>query len=159
LLFALLAQGAMTRLPAGAPFPVSLTVSPDIMAFDEGLDARDAHGRTVASPAAKRELRQLFVSSLYLLLMRPELPAMAEALSVLQKTWNLASGVFGRAAAAFWTFALDVWSPSTKRWRFVPSLALLAVLGVVFVQSFIVLRAVPRTDSHLKSLATSVIRC
>ncbi|HRY28637.1 MAG TPA: hypothetical protein P5079_01220 [Elusimicrobiota bacterium] len=151
---------AGVRWGTGAsPVSVDLRLSPAALEFDQGLDVRDAEGRRVAAPAARDQLRRLFVGGLYALLMRPDLPRVAEVLSVLEKMWNVSSGTVGHAVAAVWMACLDLWLPPVKRLNVTPFLCLLATLAVLLTQAaFGFFRTIPKTDSFLKSLSSIVLR-
>jgi len=86
---------------SGSPSEIVLTLSQDTLNFDDGLDARDAQGRPIAAPQARVELRTLFVGGLFQLLMRPDLPRVAETLAALRRVWRLAAENLQRALVDF----------------------------------------------------------
>ncbi len=161
-----LALVAMVAARAGGPAlsvqgedrPVSLVLSRTVMDFEDGLDARDALGRPVAAPAAKLRLQRLFIGGLYALLMRPDLPRVAEVLAFMQKLWQHSSAAFRGLAGAAWRVFLDLWSPPFR--KFDPTPFLMAVGAVFLLMSLQTRRdSSARPGSFLTQLSTVVLRC
>jgi hypothetical protein len=73
---------------------------PDLSSVCNDLDARDAHNRPVTSAARRTELRALFQSSLFSLLLSPELPSIAKALDGLRRLLALADRAITRPLPA-----------------------------------------------------------
>ncbi len=93
----------------------SLTISVDALDVDSGLDPRDAMGRPRADFHAREQLRQMFISGLFTLLMRPELPRRAELLSALERLWNAAGQAMNRVKTLAVLFLSEVWLPVVRR--------------------------------------------
>ncbi len=153
--------GTGWKLPAraDASFPVSLALSPVAMSFDDGLDVRDEFGRPVESAVARRELKQLFVSTVFEIMTRPELPQMAAILAALDKTWNFFLFALGRPLMQGWRSFVDLGLPSTRKGQ-APPLAMFAAAAFCFaVLLFRFYDNSLRPGSFLRCLSSIVIRC
>ena len=70
----------------------------EIESSQDGLEARDCHNNIIADMQAQQDLRDIFLSGLFSLLMQPELYTYARASEVLAK--KLGFGAHALAAAA-----------------------------------------------------------
>lgn len=141
-----------------APGYADISVPAVSVDFDEGLDVRDARNRPVRHAAAIRQMRQLFVSSAYSLLMRCQAPRVAQVLGVLDSLWNASNGFLQRAIHGMSRAVETLWAPAAK--RSLPVLILLAFAAALLLAPLF------RTDfsccriSSLLSLVSSVVlRC
>lgn len=153
--------GTGLKIPnrADASLPVSLALSSDVMNFDEGLDVRDQFGQPVKSIVAHRQLKQLFVSSVFAILTRPELPQMAAILAALDKTWNFFLLALGRPLMQGWQSFVDLGLPSSRKGQGSPLLMFAAAAFCFAVLLFRLSDNSLRSGNFLSCLSSTVIRC
>lgn len=86
--------------------------------IDEGLEVRDEQGRIVRKESGTKQLRDLFLSHLVILLYRTDIHSIAESQASLQRLSNFADLMIGLPVKSVKIFTFAILLPTIKKYFF-----------------------------------------